>query len=83
MAAGAPPTEIRGAAAWAKGAVAYGQLAQHARPALVDGAIGLAMATHGRVVRALTFRIVDGRIAEIEVIGNPERLARLEVSVDD
>ena len=37
MAAGAP-TEIRGAAIWAKGAVAYGHLTRLTRPALVDGA---------------------------------------------
>ncbi|HET9765243.1 MAG TPA: hypothetical protein VFS60_00265 [Thermoanaerobaculia bacterium] len=79
MAAGAP-TEIRGAAAWAKGAVAYGQLAQLTRPALVNGAIGLVMAPQGRVVRALTFEIVDSKIAAIEVIGNPARLGELEVS---
>lgn len=79
MAAGAP-SEVRGAAAWAKGAVSYGQLAQLVQPALVDGSIGLVMAPQGRVVRALTFKIVDGRIAEIDVIGNPERLGELEVS---
>jgi RNA polymerase sigma factor (sigma-70 family) len=37
MAAGAP-TEIRGAAVWAKGAVAYGHMARLVRPALVNGA---------------------------------------------
>jgi RNA polymerase sigma-70 factor, ECF subfamily len=79
MAAGAP-TETRGAAAWAKGAVAYGQLAELTRPALVNGAIGLVMAPHGRVVRALTFTIVGGKIAAIEVIGNPVRLGELEVT---
>jgi RNA polymerase sigma-70 factor, ECF subfamily len=31
------PSEIRGAAAWAKGAVAYGHLARLTQPALVDG----------------------------------------------
>ncbi len=82
MAAGAP-TEVHGAAAWAKGAVAYGQLARLVRPAVVNGAIGLAMTQQGRVVRALTFEIVDGKIAEIEVIGNPARLGELEVSFVD
>jgi RNA polymerase sigma-70 factor (ECF subfamily) len=82
MAAGAP-SEIRGAAVWAKGAVAYGHMARLVRPALVNGAIGLVMAPRGRLVRALTFTIVNGRIAEIEVIGNPARLGELEVSVAD
>jgi len=79
MATGAP-TEIRGAAAWAKGAVAYGQLAQLTTVALVNGAVGLVMAPQGRVLRALTFEIAGGKIAAIEVIGNPERLGELEVS---
>jgi RNA polymerase sigma-70 factor (ECF subfamily) len=82
MAVGAP-TEIRGAAVWAKGAVAYGHLAQLTRPALVDGAIGVVVAPHGRLVRALRFTIANGKITEIEVIGNPARLGELEVSTVD
>jgi len=82
MAPGAS-TEIRGAAAWARGAVAYGHLAQMTRPALVNGAIGIVVAPKGRLVRALRFTIADGRITAIDVIGNPARLAELEVSVID
>jgi len=82
MAAGAP-TEIRGAAAWAKGAVAYGHLAQFTQPALVDGAIGVVVAPHGKVVRALRFTMANGKITELEVIGNPARLGELDVSVID
>jgi RNA polymerase sigma-70 factor (ECF subfamily) len=74
------PTEIRGAASWAKGAVAYGHLAQLAQPALVDGAVGVVVAPQGRLVRALRFTIVNGRITEIEVIGNPSRLGELNVA---
>ena len=81
MAAGSPPTEIRGAAAWAKGAVAYGHMARLTQPALVDGAIGVVVAPHGRLVRALRFTIADDKIAEIEVIGNPARLGELDVSI--
>jgi RNA polymerase sigma factor (sigma-70 family) len=82
MVAGAP-TEIRGAAAWAKGAVAYGHLAQLTRPALVNGAVGVVVAPQGRLVRALRFTIANGRITEIEVIGNPTLLAELDVSIVD
>jgi RNA polymerase sigma factor (sigma-70 family) len=80
MAAGAP-TEIRGAAAWAKGAVAYGHMARLTRPALVNGAIGVVVAPQGRLVRALRFTIANGMITEIEVIGNPARLGELDVSI--
>src|SRR5688500_13263379 len=72
---GAPPSETRGAAVWAKGAVAYGHLARLTQPALVNGAIGIVVAPHGRLVRALRFTIADGRITEIEIIGNPARVA--------
>jgi hypothetical protein len=82
MAAGAP-TEIRGAAVWAKGAVAYGHLAQLTRPALVNGAIGVVVAPRGRLVRALRFTIANDKITEIEVIGNPARLGALDVSIVD
>jgi RNA polymerase sigma factor (sigma-70 family) len=77
------PSEIRGAAVWAKGAVAYGHLAQLARPALVDGAIGIVVAPRGRLMRALRFTIANGRITEIDVIGNPARLGELDVSIVD
>jgi len=71
---------VRGAAEWAKSAILYSQLAQLSRPALVDGSIGLVVAPHDKVSRALQFTIVDGKITEIEVIGRPERLAELDVA---
>ena len=82
LAAGAP-TEIRGAAVWAKGAVAYGHMARLTQPALVDGAIGVVVAPQGRLSRALTFKIANGKITEIEVIGDPARLGELDVSIVD
>ncbi len=77
------PAEIRGAAVWAKGAVAYGHMARLTRPALVDGAIGVVVAPQGRLVRALRFTIANGTITEIEVIGDPARLGELDVSIVD
>jgi RNA polymerase sigma-70 factor (ECF subfamily) len=75
------PAEVRGAAVWAKQAVAFGHLAQLVRPALVNGAVGLVMAPRGRLSRALTFKIANGRITDIEVIAAPARLAGLDVSL--
>ena len=74
-------TEIHGAAVWAKGAVAYGHLAKLALPALVDGAVGIIVAPRQRLVRALRFTIANGKISEIEVIGDPARLDKLDVSI--
>jgi RNA polymerase sigma factor (sigma-70 family) len=84
MAAGSgAPAEVRGAAVWAKGAVAYGHLAELTRPALVNGAVGVVVAPRGRLVRALRFTIANGRITEVEVIGNPARLGELDVAIVD
>ena len=75
------PAEIRGAAVWAKQAVAFGHLARLVRPALVNGTVGLVMAAGGRLSRALTFKIANGKITEIEVIGDRARLGELDVSI--
>jgi RNA polymerase sigma-70 factor, ECF subfamily len=75
------PAEVRGAAVWAKGAVAYGHMARAVQPALVNGAVGLVMAPRGRLSRALTFTIANGKIREIEVIGDRARLGDLEISI--
>jgi len=40
----------------------FGHLAQLVRPALVNGAIGVVMAPRGRLSRALTFKIANGKI---------------------
>jgi len=77
------PSEIRGAAVWAKGAIAYGHLARLTRPALVNGAVGVVVAPQGRLVRALRFTIANGKITEIDVIGDPARLAELDVAIVD
>jgi RNA polymerase sigma-70 factor (ECF subfamily) len=82
MATGAP-TEVRGAAVWAKGAVAYGHMARLTQPALVNGAIGVVVAPRGKLVRALRFTIEKSKITEIEVIGNPARLDGLDVAMVD
>lgn len=71
--------ELRGARTWAQGAVAFGKAMQHARSAVVDGAIGLVMAPHGKVLRVLRFTFGDGRIVAADIIAEPERLAALAI----
>jgi hypothetical protein len=63
------PREVRGAANWVKGAAAFsrsGQLAS-ARPAIVNGAVGVVLPRHGRLFRALRFMFRGGRIARIDI----------------
>jgi RNA polymerase sigma factor (sigma-70 family) len=72
--------EVRGAAAVAG---TFSGRARFARPALVDGTVGAVWAPGGqpRVVFAFT---ADGdRITRIELLADPERLARLELATLD
>ncbi len=73
--------EVRGARTWAQGAVAFSRGARFARPALVDGAVGVVVAPRGRLFRVLSFRLEHGKIVQIEVIGDPERLRELDLAV--
>ena len=78
---GRPAAEVRGAADWARGAVAYSQMARSVQSALIDGSPGLVFAPGGRLTRVLTFKVVGDRIIEFEVIANPERLRQLNLSI--
>jgi hypothetical protein len=73
--------EIRGAENWAKGAITAARGARAAQPALIDGAVGLVVAPRGRLFRALRFTLTEGKIAAVEVIGDPERLRHLDLAI--
>jgi RNA polymerase sigma-70 factor (ECF subfamily) len=73
--------EVRGAAAVAGRAVRGG--ARAARPALVNGAVGVVVAPAGRLLMVLNFTMRAGKIVEIEAIGDPERLRQLDLAVLD
>jgi RNA polymerase sigma factor (sigma-70 family) len=53
------------------------RLAPHARPALVNGAAGVVAFTGGRPFAVVGFTVVRGRIAEIDLIADPARIARM------
>lgn len=58
--------------------------ARGARVALVDGVAGLVWAPGGHTRGVIAFTIVDGRIVEIDVTGDPEHIRALDiVLVDD
>jgi RNA polymerase sigma-70 factor (ECF subfamily) len=73
-------TETRGAEAWAKGAVAFARGLQFVHPIVVNGAPALAFAPRGRLMRVMTFTIVDGRIVAADLIGDESQLRALELS---
>jgi RNA polymerase sigma-70 factor (ECF subfamily) len=49
-------------------------------PALVNGAAGMVITLRGRPFAILAFTVVDGKIAEIDGISDPERVARVATS---
>jgi RNA polymerase sigma factor (sigma-70 family) len=70
--------EVRGAAAVAE---AFSGRARVAQPALVDGAAGAVWAPGGRPRVVFAFTITDGRIAAIDLLADPDRLHRLDLTV--
>jgi RNA polymerase sigma factor (sigma-70 family) len=72
--------KVRGARNWASGAVAYSQAMRYARPALVDGAVGLVMVPKGQLFRVLRFSFSGGKIATAEVISDRAQLDALEIA---
>jgi hypothetical protein len=56
--------------------------AQAARPALVDGSVGVVVAPRGRLLFVLQLSITDSsQIAEIEVVTDPKRVGRLNLAL--
>ncbi|MFF0017670.1 sigma-70 family RNA polymerase sigma factor [Streptomyces sp. NPDC005374] len=70
-----------GASAVAKGASSYSHMAFVAVPALIEGVTGLAVLRDGRLERTLAFTFVHDRIAVIDITTDPERAARLDVTL--
>jgi len=78
---GAAAGPIRGAREWARGAVNFQRAAEHMRPVLVDGRVGLAFAPGGKVVRVLVFGFAGETIRDAEVVSEPDALAELVIEM--
>ncbi len=77
--AGTP--EVRGAEVVARQAVRGG--ARAARPALINGAVGVVVAPRGRLLMALAFTIEGDQVVSIDVVAEPDRLRQLDLAVLD
>jgi RNA polymerase sigma-70 factor (ECF subfamily) len=55
----------------------------HLHPALVNGAAGVIVSVRGRPMTVIGFTIVNGRIAEIDAIADPERVRTITAAVRD
>ncbi|WP_237100962.1 sigma factor-like helix-turn-helix DNA-binding protein [Nonomuraea sp. MG754425] len=49
-------------------------------PALVNGLAGLVNTVGDRLISVMSFTIADGRIAAIDILSDPDRLARLDLT---
>jgi RNA polymerase sigma factor (sigma-70 family) len=72
---------VRGPAAVAEQVLATGGLAHMAQPALVNGAVGVIMTAQGQPFAVVAFTVRQGKIAEIDIFGDPARLSRLDLAV--
>jgi RNA polymerase sigma factor (sigma-70 family) len=74
------PTVLRGARAVAEQALAFAQRAPYGRPALVNGAAGVVVAAGARLIAVMGFTVTDGKITEIDILTDPERLRRVDLT---
>jgi RNA polymerase sigma-70 factor (ECF subfamily) len=70
--------EVRGAADVAK---FFSGRAQAARPALINGVLGVVVAPQGRLLLVLNVTMAGGRIVALDAIADPARLRDLDLAV--
>jgi RNA polymerase sigma-70 factor (ECF subfamily) len=80
QAQGAPMLSSRARSARAAAEIFLGR-ARAAQPALVEGSVGAAWAPGGRPRAVFAITIDRGKIVEIEMIADPERIGRLDVEL--
>src|SRR5918994_5014893 len=74
---------VRGASTLASRAVAFAQPVAVLRPVLVNGAAGVVVTLDGRPVSVMGFTVTDGKIVAVDVLSDPERIRRLDLSALD
>lgn len=78
-----PGSLVQGAAAVAGQAMAFARFAEVARPALVNGAAGVVAGAEGQPMSVMAFTITRGKIVTIDILADPERLRRLDLTLLD
>jgi RNA polymerase sigma-70 factor (ECF subfamily) len=73
---------VRGARAVAEQAAMFAHMARQSRPALVNGAVGFVVfGETGQLFSILGFTVAAGKIVQIDVLADPERLRQVNVDV--
>ena len=75
-----PSQLVRGAPEVAATARRFTPLARLARPVLVNGTPGYLVAWNGQPLAVMGLAIRDGRITEIDILADPERLSQLDLA---
>jgi RNA polymerase sigma factor (sigma-70 family) len=75
--------EVRGARAVAGQALAYWRLGVLMRPALVNGAVGAVVTVEGEPFAVGAFTVRAGKIVEMDILADPERLRQLDLTILD
>ncbi|MFE6127979.1 RNA polymerase sigma factor SigJ [Streptomyces sp. NPDC056437] len=82
--AGALPTmpsrEVRGARQVAGQALTFQEFSQFSRRVLVNGGAGIVTAPGGRTLSVMGFTITGGKIVAIDILADPDRLSRLDLT---
>ena len=75
------PRVIRGAAAVARQARLGANAAAVIHPVLINGAAGVVITLDGRPLTLMGFTVAEGKIVEVDVIADPDRITRLAAPV--
>lgn len=70
---------IRGASEVGTQALHFAQLSTLVRPALVNGVPGAIVMRDGQLFSVMAFTVVQAKIAEIDILADPERLDQLDL----
>ena len=71
---------VHGAEAVSQQASAHAHLAEFSRPAVVNGGPGGVVVQDGVAVSVVALTVADGRIVAMDILADPRRLARLDLS---
>jgi RNA polymerase sigma factor (sigma-70 family) len=75
--------EMRGAAAVAREAASYAKIGLDIRPALINGVAGAVAFRDGEPFSIGAFTVRNGKIVELDFLGDPERLRELDLTILD
>ncbi|MFI9307816.1 sigma-70 family RNA polymerase sigma factor [Streptomyces triculaminicus] len=75
-----PSALRRGAAEVASQAITFARFAEAGRPALINGTPGVVAFAEGRPMSVMAFTIQGDRVTALDILTDPERLARLDLS---